>query len=698
MTGASKILLCDLNRNNQSVIQKTLKDHGHVVHITTDGHEALDAIKSLNYDLAILASDVPSLDGFQVCRLVKEAEKTRHIPVMIMSGLTDHVTRNRAIEAGADEFLQSPVNRVELAARVLTLVRLKSLQDRLQRQIEEKEVEKAKLAQRNAELRALSEIARIVLSVRDQRKMLPEILTLLAENFDVSGSCLLAPTKDGWKVEAVSASVHSEMNGRWIGSSRLLDEILQKQKPIVIEDCKIDPRTPRDFIVQLDPKIRSIVCSPISVRGSTIGVLLNYYTGNSDSVMDVGLLMTLSGQISLAMENVQLFNKLSDFNKALQEQVGESTKALVELKNFNESILQNISSGILTVDLKATVSFLNKAGAAILGIEPDIVVGKPLAELFGAGAAKNLLSETPVEGPQSSEIEVDLANGRHTFLGFTTNKRLDSDGREAGSIVHFRDISQIREMRDTIYRMDRLVSLGMLTSGIAHEIRNPLAGIKTMAQALEKEMDDSDSRTEYVQRILKQINRLNELLKSFFTYARPVKPNRQLCDLRTIVADILALLKQRIESDAIRVEEYYDPRLSPLFVDGNQMEQVLMNLMINALDAMKPHGTLTLSAQNGQRSIPPYFFDARPVVEISVSDTGAGISKENLHTIFDPFFTTKPNGTGLGLSIVYRIVHEHHGQITVQSERGKGTTFHIYLPLVDKVTTSKPELVTSDNR
>lgn len=698
MNSASKILLCDINRNNQSVIQKTLKDHGHDVHITTDGHEALDAIKSLNYDLAILASDVPSLDGFQVCRLVKEAEKTRHIPVMIMSGLTDHVTRNRAIEAGADEFLQSPVNRVELAARVLTLMRLKSLQDRLQRQIEEKETEKAKLAQRNAELRALSEIARIVLSVRDQRKVLPDVLTLLTDNFDVSGSCLLTPFKDGWKIEAVSASVNSAMNERIIGASRLLDEVWKKQKPIVITDCMTDPRTPRDFIVQLDAKIRSLVCSPVSVRASTIGILLNYYTGHSDSVMDVGLLMTLSGQISLAMENVQLFNKLSDFNKALQEQVGESTKALVELKNFNESILQNISSGILTVDLKETVSFLNKAGATILGIDPDDVVGKSLGDLLGATSAKKLLSETPAEGPQSSEIELDLATGQHTFLGFTTNKRLDSNGREAGYIVHFRDISQIREMRDTIYRMDRLVSLGMLTSGIAHEIRNPLAGIKTMAQALEREMDASDSRTEYVQRILKQINRLNELLKSFFTYARPVKPNRENCDLRAIVSDILALLKQRTESDSIRVEEYYDPHLTTLFVDGNQIEQVLMNLMINALDAMKPHGTLIISAQNGQRSIPPYFFDARPVVEISVSDTGAGILKENLHTIFDPFFTTKPNGTGLGLSIVYRIVHEHHGQITVQSERGKGTTFHIYLPLVDKVATSMPDLVTSDNR
>ncbi len=697
MTSGSKILLCDLNRTSQSIIQKTLSDHGHEVHITVDGHEALDAIKTLNYDLAILSGDAPSIDGFQVCRLVKEAEKTRHIPVIIMSGKTDHATRNHAIESGADEFLQAPVNRIELAARVLTLVRLKSLQDRLQFQIEEKEAEQAKLAQKSTELRVLSEIARIVLSVKDQHRVLQDILSLLTDSFDVSGSCLLVPAGPGWSVEAVSVSMGPVSFTKDFTPSMLLDDVWKNQKPITVLDCHSDPRTPSEFTEQFAPDIHSLVCSPVSVRAAAIGVMVIFYAGPPRPIMDLGLLMTLSGQVALAMENIRLFNRLSDFNKNLQEQIGESTKALVELKNFNESILQNISSGILTVSMEGEVTFVNKAGASILNVDGESLVGRPLREIVGEDSAAKLLTETPSIGPQSSELEMDLVTGHHTFLGYTTNKRLDSDGREAGHIVHFRDISQIREMRDTIYRMDRLVSLGMLTSGIAHEIRNPLAGIKTMAQALEKEMAVDDSRTEYVQRILKQINRLNELLKAFFTYARPVKPNRSDCDLRSIVSDILALLKQRIDSDSIRVEEYYDPRLPVLFIDGNQIEQVLMNLMINALDAMKPHGTLTLAAQNGHRSIPPYFFDSRDVIEISVSDTGGGIPKENLQTIFDPFFTTKPNGTGLGLSIVYRIIHEHHGQITVQSETGKGTTFHIYLPLFEKVGTSKTN-VTADSR
>ncbi len=683
MTGVpSRVLLCEINRKNQADVAAALTDQNHTVDAVTDGHEALDAVAARSYDLVILAADIPSIDGYQVCRLIKESDRTRNVPVMIMSSDMDHMTRVRAIESGADEFLLLPLNRVELAARVLTLVRQKALQEKLERQIAENEAERAKLARKNTELRVLSEVARFVLSVKDQRKALRDMLTLIASEFEFGGCCLFSCDLQSWRVEAISESLPSELVGKLFPQVEILDSCRKQEKPIWVDDCARDARTPREFVQQFGVGIRSMISCPVSVRGETIGILL--MVGKTTYNVDIGLLMTLSGQVALAMENIQLFTKLSDFNLNLQNQIGESTRALEELTQFNDSILQSIGSGIMTVDSNEIVTFLNRTGESILSTTSEEVVGQALSAILGSVPVSKVLSATSEDSIQGAELELRLPAGKRIYLGFRTNKRLTREGQEAGYIIHFRDISQVREMRETMYRMDRLVSLGMLTSGIAHEIRNPLAGIKTMAQALEKEMPADDHRTEYVQRIVKQINRLNDLLKSFFSYARPLKPNREYCDLRSIVGDITTLLKSRMVNENITIEEYYDPKIPRLYVDGNQIEQVLMNLFINALDSMKPYGVLTFSAVRKQRNIPPYFFDPRDVVEITVHDTGAGIKQEHLSAIFDPFFTTKPNGTGLGLSIVYRIIHEHHGHIEVQSELGKGTTFLICLPLTEK--------------
>jgi signal transduction histidine kinase len=258
-----------------------------------------------------------------------------------------------------------------------------------------------------------------------------------------------------------------------------------------------------------------------------------------------------------------------------------------------------------------------------------------------------------------------------------------------GTIISFRDISEIKRLQVEMIRMDRLASLGVLASGIAHEIRNPLAGIKTMAQTLEEEMAPGDSRQEYLSRIIRQVNRLDELLKAFFSYARPRPPIKKWHDLPDIVHEVTMLLNKRISSTNVVLEEKYAKNLPQIFVDLNQIQQIFINLILNALDAMPKGGTLTLTAEpvrtalkavdrrrkNFRRKLQETLY-----VKVSVQDTGSGIPAEHLDAIFDPFFTTKSQGTGLGLSIVYRILEEHGGEIQVSSKVGKGTTFTLLLP------------------
>ena len=257
-------------------------------------------------------------------------------------------------------------------------------------------------------------------------------------------------------------------------------------------------------------------------------------------------------------------------------------------------------------------------------------------------------------------------------------------------IISFRDISLIKQMQAEVLRMDRLASLGVLASGIAHEIRNPLAGIKTVAQTLEEELEAQDGKREYVARIIRQVNRMDELLRTLFSYARPQSPVRRPCRLQDIINEVQGLMTQRFERANVHFEESYAHDLPAIYVDFHQIQQVFINLFLNAIDAMPGGGSLTLMArpvasvvQRVDRRGKRYLDTAKLMsyAEVRVSDTGEGIAQDNLQAIFDPFFTTKPQGSGLGLSIVYRIIDEHRGNIQVDSEVGKGTVFRLLLPV-----------------
>jgi signal transduction histidine kinase len=209
-----------------------------------------------------------------------------------------------------------------------------------------------------------------------------------------------------------------------------------------------------------------------------------------------------------------------------------------------------------------------------------------------------------------------------------------------------------------------------------------------MAQTLQEELEEQDTKNEYIERIVRQVNRLDELLKSFFSYARPQRPNPVRSKIPDIVREVLPLFRRKIKDNNIIVKEVYSRSLKEIFVDFHQIEQVFFNLIINAIDAMKEGGTLTIRARlpeetqpiiDRRQRIPKLFSDIYN--EITISDTGIGMDSETMNNMYNPFFTTKPNGTGLGLSIVYQIILEHGGQITVDSELDKGTTFKILLPV-----------------
>jgi PAS domain S-box-containing protein len=365
-----------------------------------------------------------------------------------------------------------------------------------------------------------------------------------------------------------------------------------------------------------------------------------------------------------------------------EETIYQLTQELDNVKNFMESIIQSIGSGIIITEMNDVVTYINKAGERILSYTKDEVIGRPFS-IFGLREKQSVIHslldnpddlDTRKEGWMRRKDKVEFP------VGFTINNHLSFRGETLGKIVIFRDMTNVFKMQEEILRMDRLVSLGKLASGIAHELRNPLAGIKTTAQALGEEMSRDDSKREYLNRITKEIDRLNDLLKTFFSFAKPQKLNLMYCHIRDIINEIIPFLLKEIADQGIRFVESYHPQLPMIKVDKNQMYQVFLNLFLNAIQAMPKGGELRIEvsptisySQEGPK---------QDFMKIIVSDTGKGIPAQIIQKIFDPFFTTKPKGIGLGLSITYQIIKKHGGTIKVESMMEKGTSFVINLPVI----------------
>jgi PAS domain S-box-containing protein len=375
-----------------------------------------------------------------------------------------------------------------------------------------------------------------------------------------------------------------------------------------------------------------------------------------------------------------IHDKIEEKVAKKEEVIQHLTRELKDVKNFTESIIQSIGSGIIITEMNDTITYMNKAGERISGYSKDELLGKPFS-IFSLKEKQSIIpsflnnpddQDTRKEGWMKKKDQTEFP------VGFTINNHLSIRGEQIGKIVVFRDLTNVYKIQEEILRMDRLVSLGKLASGIAHELRNPLAGIKTTAQALSEEMSGDDSRREYLHRITKEIDRLNDLLKTFFTFAKPQNLNLIHCHIKDIINEIIPFLMKEIADKGIHFTETYHPQLPKIKVDKTQMHQVFLNLFLNAIQAMPNGGELQIEAS--PMSSNPLEDFKNKFIKVIISDTGKGIPPHMIQKIFDPFFTTKPRGIGLGLSITYQIIKKHGGTIKVESQWERGTSFIINLP------------------
>jgi len=386
----------------------------------------------------------------------------------------------------------------------------------------------------------------------------------------------------------------------------------------------------------------------------------------------------LKDNISVPFE--KRFNDLDKKYKVLTER----TKKLENVYQFHKGIVQNISSGIVTVDFSGNITFINHTALKVVEYEYQDLINKPVNQLFAdLYEAEEILMDLLKNKNMFESKEVNLVTKTNKIIpiGFSTSILQSKDSKFEGVVLLFRDLTNLINFRKQMERMERLATLGEVSAGIAHEIRNPLAGIKTSAQVLEESFSPNDFRAQLVSRIVKEIDRSNELLKKFFRFAKPSRPEQDFIDIEKIIESVQLLLVSRMKKRKIEFKSNHEVDLPKVFVDESQIEQVIVNLLLNAMDSIENSGKIFVSTRLSKIKSDSKDKTEQEMVLVQIQDTGEGIEDEIIEKIFNPFFTTKNEGVGMGLAISSRLVEENGGRLEVNSELGKGSSFLLFLPI-----------------
>src|SRR4051812_18430960 len=414
---------------------------------------------------------------------------------------------------------------------------------------------------------------------------------------------------------------------------------------------------------------------PCVAKEGTIAVLAvgRKDTGEPLNSEDMALLSAVAGQIATALENARLYRQLH--LKALE---------LDRLRAFNENILESLDDGLLVLDLDDRIVRWNNALEQIYGVSRDDATGRSFDDVFDpvfveairtarrdapAGAT---LSRMPLAGRHSADGRQFIVNAAVIPL-----RAVDSAGATTvGSIVIVEDVTARVQLEEQLQISEKMASIGLLAAGVAHEVNTPLTGISSFTQMLLEGADPQDPKTRLLEKIERQTFRAAKIVNGLLNLSRPAQTavsERAPVDVNVVIGEVLALLEHQFAQHNIKVRrELCDEQLTMLGME-HKLQQVFLNLFLNARDAMPKGGWLSIITRQEE---------GRVVAE--VSDTGSGIPNEYLSRIYDPFFTTKTlgQGTGLGLSITYGIVREHEGSIDCESSIGQGTRFILSFPPV----------------
>lgn len=400
----------------------------------------------------------------------------------------------------------------------------------------------------------------------------------------------------------------------------------------------------------------------------------------------------ITQKLHSAYKNLE--EKFEDLNSKLEKTNRELRQSLVEkekISNYLNNILESLTSGVVAINLDEEITLFNRAAEEILGYKTVEVLGRKYGEIMGKGIDKKMTLPFTLKSRRShinEEKDVLTKVGKKTPLGFSTSLLTDGDDNILGAVEVFFDLSKLKELEEEVTRVRTLAALGEMAATVAHEVKNPLGGIRGFADLLDQDLEKDDPRKKSVEKIMEGVETLDKIVLSLLNYTKPIRLHLHQTEFTSFLDEVIKFFEIDLarEQKGIHLVREYPERTLLCRLDPEQFRQVILNLLRNATQAM-PHGGKIVVGVNEERkeagelknSLGSYGERRRLVLKIS--DQGMGMSKATLEKLFTPFFTTKEHGTGLGLSTVKKIVDAHRGDIKVESEMGKGTTVVVGLPM-----------------
>lgn len=420
---------------------------------------------------------------------------------------------------------------------------------------------------------------------------------------------------------------------------------------------------------------------PCAVRSRVVAVIA-LGRGNGGALLsseDSALLRSISGYVAVAIENALL----------LEEQ-GQRAKELERLKEFNENIIESINVGVMVISPHGRIVNWNSALEAMYGLRRGEAIGRRTVEVFDSEMLKALRdmmarSDREHEAPVNVyKFKAGAKDGRELILNLSLAPLHGKTGAVEGTLVAIEDLTERVRLEEQLQQSDKLSSIGLLAAGVAHEVNTPLTGISSYAQMLLQQVPENDPRHQLLEKIYRQTSRASAIVNNLLNFSRVSDARLAPVDLHRVLDDTVQLLEAQLRNTKIDVVRSYADALPSITGNAPKLQQVFMNLILNARDAMKHGGRLEIATETGDNS-----------VIVRFRDNGGGILPQNISRIYDPFFTTKliGQGTGLGLAVSYGIIQDHSGRIAVESRPGEGTCFEIALP----VASTRQQLATASD-
>lgn len=703
-----KIIVIDDEKRMCDSLTALLSDDGYEVKAFQDSPKAAAAIRSEKVDLVITDIKMPEMDGLQILQVVREVDED--IPVILMTGYASLDSAVEAVSHGAYDYLLKPVEFAYLQLAVnRALEKRRSDLARLQL-LQELKLSNLILHRRIAELNALYEAGKSIGSAANLKELLKQIVALASSVTDAQvGSIMLLDEREQHLTIEAAIGLEQQVIDRTrlpVGES-IAGYVAKNGEPLIVEDVERDERFQR--ISQEKYGAASLLCAPLTIKNKVIGVInmANKEGGEIFTKNDLRLLTTFASQAAVAVDDANQFEKnrrrLIEFE--ILHEVSAELPNIQSMHDFRYILVEKLKR-VFPIDYSIWFNWDSRRRMLL----PDSAAGRtdiPLTESGGIDLRKvsrESISLAPVDLkrfdlndiPELSTFIADhLSKNKHFpapeqaymaipimrygepayifYLGADSEQPYSDDDISLARLV----ISQaalLFEKEKTLLNATRLLTMGNMISEISHDLRKPLTSIKGSLQILKQRWPKIE-KSDLLKLAEEEVYRMNELVRELVDFSNPNKYETERLDLRQIITRASEFVGPDMHKHGIEFSAVFENADWEVIVNKNQILEALLNLFINAIDAMPEGGRLSV---HGLVEKPEH--KKNDYLALRISDTGVGINKENLSKVFDRYYTTKKTGTGLGLAVVERIVSAHSGTLKVASTEGEGTTFTLYLP------------------